>query len=83
VRIADGCINTAENTNAATAAVLIVLIGDEGHRSIDTRGLLTIIRVPLFVVSLFIVHGLLGPIEVLNDQLKGKLACILNSADSS
>jgi hypothetical protein len=76
------CIDAVENTNAATAAALIDLVADDGHRSIDVRGLLATMREPLFLVLLFIVHGLLGPIEVLNDQLKGKLACIPNSTDS-
>jgi hypothetical protein len=77
------CIDAVEHTNAATAAALIDSVVDEGHRSIDARGLLAIMRVLLFLVSLFIVHGLLGPIEVLNDPQRGKLTCIPDSADSS
>jgi hypothetical protein len=77
------CIDAVENTNAATAAALIDLFVGEGHRSIDVRGLLATMRESFFLVSLSILHGLLDPIEVLNDQLNVKLACILNSADFS
>lgn len=50
------------------------LIGDGGHRSIDARGLLASMQEPLFLVSMFILHMLLGPIKVLSDQLKGKFS---------
>ncbi|CAF5224953.1 unnamed protein product, partial [Rotaria magnacalcarata] len=46
---------------------------DEGtERSIDARGLLLALKEPLFVVTIFILHRLLGKIEILSDQLKSK-----------
>ncbi|CAF4122768.1 unnamed protein product, partial [Rotaria magnacalcarata] len=46
---------------------------DEGtERLIDTRGLLLALKEPLFVVTIFILHGLLGKIKILSDQLKSK-----------
>jgi hypothetical protein len=77
------CIDAVENTNAATAAALIDSVVDEGHRSIDARRLLLKMRESLFLVSLFIIHGLLGSIKVTSDRLKGKLTRIPDSADSS
>ncbi len=44
--------------------------GDE--RSVDARGLFLAIKIPIFVVTLFIVHKIFGIIKVLSDQLKGK-----------
>lgn len=76
-------IDAVKNNYTAIVAALIDLIDDGGHRSIDARRLLAAIQEPLFLVSLFILHGLLGPIKVLSNQLTGKLTSILNSADSS
>ncbi|CAF1565842.1 unnamed protein product [Rotaria magnacalcarata] len=46
---------------------------DEGtERSIDARGLLLALKEPLFVVTIFILHRLLGKIKILSDQLKSK-----------
>ncbi|CAF4660031.1 unnamed protein product [Rotaria socialis] len=46
---------------------------DKGtERSIDARGLLLALKEPLFVVTIFILHRLLGKIKILSDQLKSK-----------
>ncbi|CAF0733420.1 unnamed protein product [Adineta steineri] len=56
-------------------AILITLqeLEEEGsERSIDARGLILAIKVPIFVVSLIVVHKVFGIIKVLSDQLKAK-----------
>ncbi|CAF1489142.1 unnamed protein product [Adineta ricciae] len=41
-------------------------------RSVDARGLLRAMKKPTFVVTLFILHKVLGIIKILSDQLKAK-----------
>ena len=48
------------------------LIDESTERSIDARGLLLSLREPLFIVTIFILHRLLGKIKILSDQLKCK-----------
>lgn len=47
------------------------VVKDGGARAVDARGLLSVMENPMFVVTMFIMHKLLGPIKVLSDQLKG------------
>jgi hypothetical protein len=47
------------------------LIEDGGARAVDAKGLLVLTEQPVFVITLFILHKLLGPIKVLSDKLKG------------
>jgi hypothetical protein len=51
--------------------VLNDLVQDGGARAVDAKGLLSVMEKPMFVVTMFIMHKLLGPIKVLSDQLKG------------
>ncbi|CAF3520458.1 unnamed protein product [Rotaria socialis] len=44
--------------------------GDE--RSVDARSLLMALRVPTFIITLFIIHKIFGIIKILSDQLKAK-----------
>ena len=39
--------------------------------TVDAKGLLVVVKEPMFVVTLFIMHKLLGPIKVLSDKIKG------------
>jgi len=47
------------------------LIEDGGERAVDAKGLIVLIEQPMFVVTLFILHKLLGSIKILSDKLKG------------
>ncbi|CAF3818324.1 unnamed protein product [Adineta steineri] len=61
--------------DANTLTILITLqeLEEEGsERSIDARGLILAIKVPIFFVSLIVVHKVFGIIKVLSDQLKAK-----------
>lgn len=42
------------------------------ERSMDALGLSLALKTPLFIVTLFILHLLLGKIKVLSNQLKGE-----------
>jgi hypothetical protein len=47
------------------------LIEEGGKRAVDAKGLSLVIQEPLFIVTLFILHKMLGPIKTLSDKLKG------------
>jgi hypothetical protein len=49
------------------------LIYDGGSRAVGARGLLVVLKDSMFIIALFILHRLLGPIKILSDQLKGIL----------
>ena len=66
------------NNYAAVVAALIDLVEQGGHRAVEARGLLLSIQEPLFLVSMFIRHMLLGPVKILSDQLKCKVYCLLH-----
>ncbi|CAF3499847.1 unnamed protein product [Rotaria socialis] len=63
-------IDALKNNYSAIITALSDLIDNGGHRAIDARGLLAATQEPLFLVSMFILHILLGPIKILSDQLK-------------
>ncbi len=71
-------IDAIKNNYGAVVTALMELIDEGGHRSIDARGLLAAIQEPLFLVSMFILHMLLGPIKILSDQLKGKFSFLFD-----
>ncbi|CAF1475900.1 unnamed protein product, partial [Adineta ricciae] len=48
------------------------LENENDERSVDARGLLLALKVPKFIVTLFIVHKIFGIIRILSDQLKAK-----------
>lgn len=48
------------------------LADEDTERSVDARGLLLALKEPLFLVTIFILHRLLGKIKILSDQLKCK-----------
>lgn len=48
------------------------LADEDTERSIDARGLLLALKEPLFLVTIFTLHLLLGKIKILSDQLKCK-----------
>ncbi|CAF4228706.1 unnamed protein product [Rotaria sp. Silwood2] len=48
------------------------LIDEDGHRSIDARGILSAIQEPVFIVIMFALNKLFGSIKILSDQLKGE-----------
>ena len=66
-------IDTIKNNYAAVVTALTDLIDEGGHRAIDARGLLAAVQEALFIVSMFTLHMLLGPIKILSDQLKCKI----------
>jgi len=45
---------------------------EDDERSVDARGLLLALKLPKFIITLFIVHKIFGIIRILSDQLKGK-----------
>ncbi|CAF4727039.1 unnamed protein product, partial [Rotaria magnacalcarata] len=47
------------------------LINDGDSRSADANGLLIALKEPLFIVTLFVIHKILGPIKILSNQLQG------------
>ncbi|CAF3976119.1 unnamed protein product [Rotaria sp. Silwood2] len=48
------------------------LENESTERSIDARGLLLSLKESLFIVTIFILHCILGKIKILSDQLKSK-----------
>lgn len=58
---------------AAILQALQELINDGGSRAVDATGLLVVLKDSMFIITIFILHRLLGPIKILSDQLKGKL----------
>ncbi|CAF2121474.1 unnamed protein product [Rotaria magnacalcarata] len=46
------------------------LINDGDSRSADANGLLIALKEPLFIVTLFVIHKILGPIKILSNQLQ-------------
>jgi hypothetical protein len=49
------------------------ILEEGGDRSIDARGLILAVKEPIFLVSLCVLHRLMGPIKILSDQLKSML----------
>ncbi|CAF2773271.1 unnamed protein product [Rotaria sp. Silwood2] len=45
-------------------------IEEEDTRSVNARGLLITVKEPIFVVTLFVLYKLMGPIKILSNQLK-------------
>ncbi|CAF1268253.1 unnamed protein product [Rotaria sordida] len=58
------------NNYQAIVLALNDLIQEGGARAVDAKGLLLVVQEPLFVVTLFVLHKLLGPIKILSDKLK-------------
>ena len=58
------------------------LESEDTDRSVDARGLVLVIKEPAFLMTLFILHKLLGIIKILSDQLKGKALEILRCCSS-
>ncbi|CAF2706442.1 unnamed protein product [Rotaria sp. Silwood2] len=46
------------------------LIDDGDARSADANGLLIAFKEPLFIITLFVIHKILGPIKILSNQLQ-------------
>ena len=47
---------------------------DDGDtRSVEANGLLTAVKEPLFIVTLFVQHKILGPIKILSNHLQGSM----------
>ena len=59
------------NNYQAIVLALDELIEEGGTRAVESKGLVLVLQEPLFVVTLFILHKLLGPIKILSDKLKG------------
>ena len=65
-------IDAIKNNCSAIIKALEDLIEDGGSRAVDAGGLLLAMKKSMFIVAMFILHQLLGPIKILSDQLKGK-----------
>ncbi len=64
-------IDSIKSNYSAVIEALQDLIQDGGNRAVDARGLLVVMKDSLFIISMFILHRMLGPIKILSDQLKG------------
>ena len=53
-------IDAINNNYAAVVTALTDLIDEGRHRAVDARGLLAAVQEPLFIVSMFTIHILLG-----------------------
>ncbi|CAF1366267.1 unnamed protein product [Rotaria sordida] len=63
-------INAIINNYQAILKALNDLLDDGDTRSVDANGLLIAIKEPLFIVTLFIMHKIFGPIKILSNQLQ-------------
>jgi hypothetical protein len=52
--------------------VLEDLIDNDRSRAVDAGGLFMAMKEPMFLVTILILHRLLGSIKILSDQWKGK-----------
>ena len=64
-------INALIQNYKALIISLEELENEDDERSVDARGLLVALRVPTFIVTLFIIHKIFGIIKILSDRLKG------------
>ncbi|CAF4495809.1 unnamed protein product [Rotaria sp. Silwood2] len=48
------------------------IIEEQDTRSVNARGLLIAVKEPIFVVTLFVLYKLMGPIKILSNQLKSE-----------
>lgn len=65
-------IDAIKNNFSAIIKALEDLIEEGGNRAVVARGLFVRMKESIFIVAMFILHRLLGPIKILSDQLKGK-----------
>ncbi|CAF3969951.1 unnamed protein product, partial [Rotaria sordida] len=71
----DGHVFALMADEAKDCSLIISLqeLENEGDgRSVDARGLLVALQVPIFIITLFIIHKIFGIIKILSDQLKAK-----------
>lgn len=64
-------IDSIKCNYSALVEVLQDLIHDGGSRAVDAQGLVLVVKDSVFIIAMFILHRLLGPIKILSDQLKG------------
>ncbi|CAF2115223.1 unnamed protein product [Rotaria magnacalcarata] len=62
--------NAQQLLELAILKALYDLIDDGDGRSAEANGLLIALREPLFIVTLFVLHDILGPIKILSNQLQ-------------
>ncbi|CAF1578762.1 unnamed protein product, partial [Didymodactylos carnosus] len=63
-------IDVVINNYQAILKALNDLIDDGDARSVDANGLLIALKEPLFVVTLFVIHKILGRVKILFSQLQ-------------
>ncbi|CAF1448894.1 unnamed protein product [Rotaria sordida] len=63
-------IDAIINNYQAILKALNDLVDDGNARSVDANGLLIALKEPLFVVTLFVIHKILGHIKILSSQLQ-------------
>ncbi|CAF3369991.1 unnamed protein product [Rotaria sp. Silwood2] len=63
-------IDAIKNNFPAIIKALEDLVEDGGSRAVGARGLFVHMKESMFIVAMFILHRLLGPIKILSDQLK-------------
>jgi len=64
-------IDSIKCNYSAVLQALEDLVHDGGSRAVDARDLSVVLKDSLFIIAMFILHRLLGPIKILSDQLKG------------
>ncbi|CAF1593070.1 unnamed protein product, partial [Didymodactylos carnosus] len=64
-------IDSIKSNYSAVVEALQDLVHDGGNRAVDARGLLVVLKDSMFIIAMFILHRLFGPIKILSDQLKG------------